>query len=153
MKYIFFKKEPPKSITDNEIYGLRELKKESKAKTFKHQGQEYKFNEVSFIGEKCHNEQCNRPQHAHPLDEVCDYSLTGNCSECNKDLWEKDRAYSIHKWKNAFCYDHSPMGKTMGPKPGTKDERMMNAYIYGLIKSGVPEDEAITRGNEILEHI
>lgn len=113
MMYIFFKqnKYPPVSITESQIYGLREMKKGGKEKKFTHSNREYYFSEIAFIGEKCHNEKCHRLEYnAHPLGEECDYSFTGACVDCGKQMWKRDVDYAVYKWKKIVCRLHSPFG-------------------------------------------
>jgi len=109
MKYIFFKenKYSPQTITDSEIFALRDLKK-GKDKSFQHGGAIYYFYEIAFIGEKCHNELCSRPKYmAHPLDEICEQTITSACADCGKPLKETDREYAVYKFGRPVCAAHS----------------------------------------------
>lgn len=140
--YIFFKNynSVPLTISESQVAGIRSLQKAKKDDTFQLGGQEYRLNTIAFIGEKCHNEKCNRMQyHAHPFNETCEYTFSGNCSVCNLAMWQRDVEYSVWKKGRALCKEHfnpvtlfNSMQKTVSiPLPAT--------ISFGEDKSEMPE--------------
>ena len=67
---------------------------------------------------RCDNEKCSNENRMHPSGEKCEYSFTAKCVECAKDVWERDRVYSLYKWGKVLCRKHSPFGHADELFPG-----------------------------------
>lgn len=64
--------------------------------------------EKQFVGswDICRNEQCSSPNRIHSLGAHCDYDMTGSCVVCAKQMWERDKSYSLKMFKRMVCKEH-----------------------------------------------
>lgn len=102
----------------------------------------------------CTNEQCSSENKQHRAGERCDYDLTGKCAQCDKDVTEREREYTLYKYGRVLCYEHSPFGKASqmfprDPSDPVKSSRMIGMAAY-YIGKGLSDEQVVEAVNRDL---
>jgi len=115
------------------------------------QGNDYKLQDIKFIGYWCHNKggsvDCQAASKwnikAHPIGEVCPYDCMGACQECGKKLWERDRDYAVAKWGKMFCRAHSPFGKAEEALGVAGQNDSFTSTMIGMVSAYIEKGKTV----------
>lgn len=113
--------------------------------------EELKAPQVRHGQRNCENAQCSSQSRVHREDEHCEYDITAECEDCQKELFERDRSYSLAKFKHVWCRQCSPFGRAAELCPGTdRQTRFLQGLIVGCLQKGMTEEQAVERANQIM---